>query len=116
MGNGWTQSWLLSALNTTGIAFFAECLRHSAKFILHSANILSTKGSLPSTFFGHSVKTLQNTRQIKNRKKQKKQQNIFLGYRNNSPTLPIFTLPIEREMCPWAISKYFGDLVSNTSA
>jgi hypothetical protein len=21
----------------------------------------------------------------------------------------------EREMCPWAISKYFGDLVSNTS-
>jgi hypothetical protein len=22
----------------------------------------------------------------------------------------------EREMCPWAISKYFGDLVSNTSA
>jgi hypothetical protein len=23
---------------------------------------------------------------------------------------------LEREMCPWAISKYFGDLVSNTSA
>jgi hypothetical protein len=23
---------------------------------------------------------------------------------------------IEREMCPWAISKYFGGLVSNTSA
>jgi hypothetical protein len=23
---------------------------------------------------------------------------------------------IEREMCPWAISKCFGDLVSNTSA
>jgi hypothetical protein len=22
---------------------------------------------------------------------------------------------IERELCPWAISKYFGDLVSNTS-
>jgi hypothetical protein len=22
----------------------------------------------------------------------------------------------EREMCPWAISKYFGDLVSNTRA
>jgi hypothetical protein len=22
----------------------------------------------------------------------------------------------EREMCPWAISKYFGDLVTNTSA
>jgi hypothetical protein len=22
----------------------------------------------------------------------------------------------EREMCPWAISKYFGGLVSNTSA
>jgi chromosome segregation ATPase len=25
-------------------------------------------------------------------------------------------LEFEREMCPWAISKYFGDLVSNTSA
>jgi hypothetical protein len=24
--------------------------------------------------------------------------------------------PSEREMCPWAISKYFGDLVPNTSA
>jgi hypothetical protein len=24
--------------------------------------------------------------------------------------------PPEREMCPWAISKCFGDLVSNTSA
>jgi hypothetical protein len=23
---------------------------------------------------------------------------------------------VEREMCPWAIYKYFGDLVSNTSA
>jgi hypothetical protein len=23
---------------------------------------------------------------------------------------------IKREMCPWAISKCFGDLVSNTSA
>jgi hypothetical protein len=22
----------------------------------------------------------------------------------------------EREMCPWAISKYFGDLVPNTGA
>jgi hypothetical protein len=26
------------------------------------------------------------------------------------------TLVFEREMCPWAISRYFGDLVSNTSA
>jgi hypothetical protein len=23
---------------------------------------------------------------------------------------------VEREMCPWTISKYFGDLVSNTCA
>jgi hypothetical protein len=36
---------------TTGIAFFAECLRHSAKAILHSAKISSAKGSLPSAFF-----------------------------------------------------------------
>jgi hypothetical protein len=27
-----------------------------------------------------------------------------------------FSVVFEREMCPWAISKYFGDLVSNTSA
>jgi hypothetical protein len=32
-------------------------------------------------------------------------------------SLPIKMLsPLEREMCPWAISKYFGDSVSNTSA
>jgi hypothetical protein len=50
---------------TTGIAFFAECLRHSAKAILHSAKALpsvtlgkeysakisSAKGSLSSAFF-----------------------------------------------------------------
>jgi hypothetical protein len=50
---------------TTGIAFFAECLRHSVKAILHSAKALpsvtlgkehsakisSAKGSLPSAFF-----------------------------------------------------------------
>jgi hypothetical protein len=54
---------------TTGIAFFAECLRHSAKAILHSAkpltsvtlgkehstNISSANGSLPSTFFGPKI-------------------------------------------------------------
>jgi hypothetical protein len=57
---------------TTGIAFFAECLRHSANAILHSAkslpsvtlgkkysaNILSANGSLSSTFFVRSAKTL----------------------------------------------------------
>jgi hypothetical protein len=51
--------------NTTGIAFFAECLRHSAKAILHSAKALpsvtlgkehsakisSAKSYLPSVFF-----------------------------------------------------------------
>jgi hypothetical protein len=81
---------------TTGIAFFAECLRHSAKAIFHSAkalpsvtlgkehsaNISSAKGSLPSAFFGHSAKNLpsvkkhsakKNTRQIKNRINLKKQ-------------------------------------------
>jgi hypothetical protein len=55
----------VGATPTTGIAFFAECLRHSAKAILHSAkalpsvklgkehsaNISSAKGSLPSAFF-----------------------------------------------------------------
>jgi hypothetical protein len=39
------------------------------------------------------------------------------------PNKPDFSMPpssssrtSEREMCPWAISKCFGDLVSNTSA
>jgi hypothetical protein len=55
----------LDAKCTTRIAFFAECLRHSAKTILHSAKALpsvtlgkehsakisSAKGSLPSAFF-----------------------------------------------------------------
>jgi hypothetical protein len=27
----------------------------------------------------------------------------------------LFVWVCERKMCPWAISKYFGDLVSNTS-
>jgi hypothetical protein len=34
----------------------------------------------------------------------------------NNRILGILVLDVEREMCPWAISKYFGDLVSNTSA
>jgi hypothetical protein len=32
------------------------------------------------------------------------------------PLFRVSGLICEREMCPWAISKYFGDLVSNTSA
>jgi hypothetical protein len=57
---------------TTGIVFFAECPRHSAKAILHSTKLLPSvtlgkkildkyfigKEFLPSTFFGHSTKTL----------------------------------------------------------
>jgi hypothetical protein len=38
--------------------FPALVILHSTKVILHSANILSAIGSLPSTFFGHSTKTL----------------------------------------------------------
>jgi hypothetical protein len=33
-----------------------------------------------------------------------------------NPFLAVAHFLPEREMCPWAISKYFGDLVSNTSA
>jgi hypothetical protein len=36
--------------------------------------------------------TKKSTRQIKNRKIQKKQQNFFLNYRNNSPTTTVGTL------------------------
>jgi hypothetical protein len=35
---------------------------------------------------------------------------------NNFKRNEVWTLVPEREMCPWAISKYFGDLVSNTGA
>jgi hypothetical protein len=54
----------------------------------HSANILSAKGSLSSTFFGHSAKTLpsvekqsakKSTRQIKNYKKPQKTAKHFLN-------------------------------------
>jgi hypothetical protein len=53
---------------TTGLVFFAEYLRHSAKAILHSvkplplhsANILSANGFFPKYFFGHSTKTLSS--------------------------------------------------------
>jgi hypothetical protein len=97
--------WTLGYKVTTGLVFFAECLRHSAKTILHSvkslssvtlgkeysANILSAKDSLPSTFFGHSVKSLpsvekhstnKNTRQIKNHKKPQKIAKHFFNYVN----------------------------------
>jgi hypothetical protein len=39
----------------------------------------------------------------------------FVSDRTPGVTLVVL-LGSEREMCPWAISKYFGDLVSNTSA
>jgi hypothetical protein len=36
--------------------------------------------------------------------------------RPSLPSVEWRTRQSEREMCPWAISKYFGDLVPNTSA
>ena len=39
----------------------------------------------------------------------------YLGPRDDDRASDV-VLATEREMCPWAISKYFGDLVSNTSA
>jgi hypothetical protein len=38
------------------------------------------------------------------------------GYCTSTRTFHIMCAPSERKMCPWAISKYFDDLVSNTSA
>jgi hypothetical protein len=35
---------------------------------------------------------------------------------NKHDSFQKFISIIEREMCPWAISKCFGDLVTNTSA
>jgi hypothetical protein len=40
----------------------------------------------------------------------------YLVYNNISTRYPIPDGHGEREMCSWAISKCFGDLVSNTSA
>ena len=72
-----STSLLPPSLSTTGFRFFAECLRHSAKAILHSTKALpsaalgkahtvknwSAKHSLPSVFYralgkggGHSTK------------------------------------------------------------
>jgi hypothetical protein len=63
---------------TTGIAFFAECLRHSAKAILHSAKPLPSvtlgknfigKGFFAECFFSDTRQRLcrvsKSTRQIK---------------------------------------------------
>jgi hypothetical protein len=41
--------------------------------------------------------------------------NLGRGRSHDSPEVNLGR-ETEREMCPWAISKYFGDLVSNTSA
>jgi hypothetical protein len=66
------QSWktaesLMRLMATTGIAFFAECLGHSAKTILHSAK------ALPSVTLGkeHSpnISSAKNTRQIFHRQR-----------------------------------------------
>jgi hypothetical protein len=43
--------------------------------------------------------------------------NFTLGISLYFAQTSVFDLEIgEREMCPWAISKYFGGLVSNTCA
>jgi hypothetical protein len=101
---------------TTGIVFFAaECLRHSAKAILHSAKALpsvtlgkehsakisSAKGSLPSVFFSDTrqKKTLGKLRIEKIKKKTAKH---FLNYRNNSTTLHYYLT-----RCPIIFHYYF---------
>jgi hypothetical protein len=40
----------------------------------------------------------------------------FLTLFRAPTTITKYSRETEREMCSWAISKYFGDLVSNTSA
>jgi hypothetical protein len=96
---------LILLIITTGITFFAECLRHSAKAILHStnplpsvtlgkehlANISSAKGSLPSTFFWTLGKDFAECQKALGKlriEKIKKTAKHFLNSRNNSPTLP----------------------------
>jgi hypothetical protein len=72
--------------------------RQSLCRVLHSANILSAKGSLLSTFFGHSAKTLPNvenhsakkrTRQIKNHKKPKNSKTFFKLWEQLSNHYPL---------------------------
>jgi hypothetical protein len=71
-------------LTTTEIAFFAECLRHSAKVILHSQRILCKhfigKAFFTKYFFRTECRKAlgkEKHSQFKNRKNPKKQQNIF---------------------------------------
>jgi hypothetical protein len=90
---------------TTGIVFFAECQGH---FTLGKAftecntrqRILAKyfigKGFFAEYFFSDTRQRLcrvsKSTRQIKNRKKSKKQQNIFLNYRKTLQPYPITIL------------------------
>jgi hypothetical protein len=87
---------------TTGIAFFAECLRHSAKAILHSAKntrqIFYRQRVLCRVLFFGLCRVSKSTRQRKTLgklriEKIKKTAKHFLNFRNNSPTLP-YTLPV----------------------
>jgi hypothetical protein len=100
---------------TTGIAFFAECLRHSAKAILHSAKALpsvtlgkehSAKGSLPSAFFRTLGKDFAECQKalgkLRIKKIKKKTAKHFLNSRSNSPTLPYYLTH-----CPIIFYYYF---------
>src|SRR5687768_1272994 len=85
--------------DTTGITFFVDCLRHSAKAILHSAKPLPSvtlgkhfigKGFFAEYFFWTLDKDFTECRKalgkLRIEKTKKKQQNIFKNYRNNTPT------------------------------
>jgi hypothetical protein len=105
---------------TTGIAFFIECLRHSAnntRQIFHRQRVLC--GVL---FFGHSAKTLpiakkhsakKNTRQIKNQIFFKNSKTFFkiLGT-TLQPTLPLLLLPYPLSyhfsLLPYPLSYHFS--------
>jgi hypothetical protein len=76
--------WLFKevATITNGLAFFVECLRHSAKIILHSAK------DTRQTFYRQTIlcrvlfldtRQKKNTREIKNLKKPQKIAKHFLN-------------------------------------
>jgi hypothetical protein len=104
---------------TTGIAFFAECLRHSAKAILHSAKPLprvtlgkafaesNTRQRTPGKYFigkwffvEYFFRTLDKDfaecqkalGKLRIEKIKKLAKHFFLNSRNNYPTLPITLL------------------------
>jgi hypothetical protein len=107
---------------TTGIAFFAECLRHSAKTILHStkslssitldkehsANISSTKGSLPSTFFRTLGKDFAECQKTLGKEKHSVNKESKFFKKNNKTFFKILGATLQPTILPYPLPYHFS--------